>query len=70
VSPHLEDDPKPFGRFAVDYNSHYNSRDMVNLSLENIVRAELDAVVRVLSSVLLGGCSLYLYELEVDSLTE
>ena len=60
LKAHLELDPKPFGRFAIDYTS----RDMIELSLEDIVRTELDAVARVLSSVLLGGCSGPLFELE------
>ena len=60
ATAHLELDPKPFGRFAVDYNS----QDMANLSLENIVRSELEAVARVLSTVLLGGCWGPLFELE------
>jgi hypothetical protein len=60
MAGHLELEPKPFGRFAVNYNSH----DMINLSLDAIVKSELDAIARVLANVLLGGCAGPLYELE------
>jgi len=60
MAVHLELDPKPFGRFAIDYKSD----DMINLSLDDIVKAELDAIVHVMATVLLGGCTGPLYELE------
>lgn len=60
MAAHLELDPKPFGRFAIDYYTD----DMINLSLDDIAKAEHDAVARALASVLLGGCSGPIYELE------
>jgi hypothetical protein len=59
AAANIEHESEPFGRFAIDYSS----QDMASLSLEDVVRSELAAIARVLSTVLLGGCSGPLYEL-------
>jgi hypothetical protein len=60
TAAYLEHDPRPFGTFSINYNS----QELGSLTLEDVVRSEIGAVAQILSTVLLGGCSGPLFELE------